>query len=153
MSNTQHDYNAMTKRELVKLLAERTSDNVTNLRKFPKDSLVARAAEWVDRTVAAATPTATRRAAKTTGPQVHGGTTKGIEVPPAKHHYHLTSNGGSTFLRRDQPRKPGEDAKYRVVEEETMAFVVKSQHQLVIKLAEASRLMGTKVTAVRFFVG
>ncbi len=145
MSNTQHDYNAMSKVELVKLLVKVTGDNVTNLRKSPKDLLVGIAIKFVRKAQEAQQQSPPgRRTTKATGDST--------PVEP-KRHYRLTSNGGSTFLQRDQPRKPGEDAKYRVVKGEAMAFVVKSKHQLVLKLAEATRLMGMEVTAVPFAIG
>ena len=141
MSNTQHDYNAMSKVELVKLVAKAMGVGVTAVRKESKADLVARAITLFRKPAQRPAKAKTKAAAGDSTP-----------VEP-KRHYRLTSNGGNTFLRRDQPRKPGEDAKYRVVEESAMAFVVKSKHQLVLKLAEATRLMGTEVTAVPFAIG
>ncbi len=146
MSTTQHDYDAMSKRELVKLVAKAAGTSITQTRKHSKTVLVARAKKLFRPTPAAKAAFGTGTAA---APQA---TKPAVETPSAdvKQHYRLTSNGGSTFLRRDQPRKPGDIPKYRVVEDITMATVTKSKHQLVIKLAEAQRLMGVPVTAVAF---
>ena len=140
MSHTQHDYNAMSKVELVKLIAKAMGVGVTAIRKDSKNSLVAHAITLFRKPAQQpATATATAKAGDSTPAE-------------PKRHYRLTSNGGSTFLRRDQPRKPGDVACYRVVEGADKAFVVKSAHQLVIKLEEAARLLGKNVTAVPFAV-
>ena len=135
------DYNTMSKKTLVKKIAKAMGVGVTSIRKESKESLVARAIKLF-----AAKPTVKVAGSVTPKPAP---AQKAKEDGPHQH-YRLTSNGGSTFLRRDQPRKPGDVAQYRVVKDPNLAFVVKSTHQLAIKLAEAAELLGTTVKALPF---
>jgi hypothetical protein len=49
--------------------------------------------------------------------------------------------GADGWLRREQPRKPGDVARYRVVTDASKATVIKSRRQVELKLAEATTLL------------
>ena len=138
-------FEAMKKTELVKKIADGYSDKtfgVAHWREFPKETLMIIAADMLatdeERGKTPQPPTAAAPE-----PVVERSPEPAPIVPAAvgKAVYVLACVHRPGWLRRDQPRKPGDTASFKVVEDMEKASTYRSLRQAEIKLAEAAGLL------------
>ncbi|KKM01633.1 hypothetical protein LCGC14_1792430, partial [marine sediment metagenome] len=141
---------SQSKKDLVRQVAQmRPEGGVAFWRAFPKETLVIVVAAQQEKEPRG--PMQNRHdpdvmaKAKAAGKPVPAGPSQPVSKPAADKPvgFRLKVNGG--WLRRDQPRKIGDVASYKVVTDVAKAFVVKSRQQAVNKLVEARSLTGGQV--------
>jgi hypothetical protein len=140
-------FDGMKKADLVKMIAagyeghKDGSAGVGFWRTLPKETLVVVAADMF----------ATDEERAKTKPVEQPPVTAAAPVPPEPTPerapivapaggYRLRCTGREGWLRRDQPRKPGEKPTWKRVEDATKASIYKTQRQAEAKLAEVASL-------------
>lgn len=127
----------MDKKTLASQVAKREGKGVAFWRALPKETLVVVAAAAEAVTPATVVPAPTPEPEPIVAPVP--------TAPPAKVLYALLVSEGN-YLRRDQPRKPGDTATYKVVPREQASTYARYENA-VLKVAEAAA-MGQDATVV-----
>jgi hypothetical protein len=168
-------FEAISKIELVKLVAQhyegQQGAGVAHWRTFPKDTLVIVAADMLATDAERGVMTVPAPSAALEPVSEPTDLDDGTQNPergeaPAsaepvskspkpqaepKGTFVLKVSDGAGWLRREQPRKPGDSARYRVVEEAKKATVYRTERMAALKLAESVALasVAARVVEVR----